>query len=163
MTTALTPEPFGSVLLSHTRRKKEDRPWCKEILLYSPANKGDSPESRALVYAEATVKPLLQRIEALEAELAACKKDAERYRWLRASDCLSYTSDTGPRPSSPESRMLYAIRNAGKKTSDMIEIRLLCYHLAPYQEPIWIDGEHFDYGANMDAAIDAAIAAQEKA
>lgn len=91
--------------------------------------------------------------------LREAEKDAKRYRWLRdESDCLSYTSDTGPQPSTPESRMLYAINSAGKRNTDMIEIRLLCYHLGPHDEPIWKDEEHFDYAANMDASIDAAMA-----
>lgn len=94
----------------------------------------------------------------LRARLEKAEKDAERYRWLRESDCLSYVSDTGPRPSTAAQRMAYALKMHGKQTSDMIEIRLLCHHLGPADEPIWIDGAHFDYSANMDAAIDAAIA-----
>ena len=94
---------------------------------------------------------------ALKAELAEAKKDAERYRWLKNSDCLSYVSDTGPRPSTAYQRLSYALKMHDKQTSDMIEIRLLCYHLGPQDEPRWIDGKHFDYVANMDAAIDAAM------
>ena len=95
--------------------------------------------------------------KALDGE--ALTADAVRYRWLRdESNCLSYTTDTGPQPSTPHSRMMWAINSAGKRTTDMIEIRLLCHHLGPGDEPIWKDGEHFDYAANMDAAIDAAAA-----
>lgn len=84
--------------------------------------------------------------------------DATRYRWLKHRFTgLSYTSDTGPRPSTPEQRMLYAINAAGKKNTDLIEILLPCFHLGPFDEPIWKDGEHFDYAANMDASIDAAM------
>ena len=65
-----------------------------------------------------------QRIEALEAELAACKRDAERYRWL--------TDD-------------HADADMRGRVDD------IAHH-------IQIRGK-----GNSDAAIDAAMAAGEKA
>lgn len=41
--------PIGSISKGHLKSMPE--PWCKEILLYSPNNTGDSPESRVLIYA----------------------------------------------------------------------------------------------------------------
>lgn len=84
--------------------------------------------------------------------------DAARYRFLRDQyEGRSYTTDSGPRPSTAESRVAYAIKNFGERTLDMIEIRLLCHHLGPREEPFWTHDDHFDYGRNIDAAVDAAI------
>lgn len=41
-------EPVGQVLKAHLHHGAG--PWCKEILLYSPDNKGDSPENRVMLY-----------------------------------------------------------------------------------------------------------------
>ena len=41
-------EPVGSIMKGHTKQRAG--PWCKEILLYSPDNTGDSPENRVMVY-----------------------------------------------------------------------------------------------------------------
>jgi hypothetical protein len=43
-------EPVGSIHRAHLKPKPG--PWCKEILLYSPDNQGDSPETRVMLYAE---------------------------------------------------------------------------------------------------------------
>ena len=71
-------------------------------------------------------KKVTQRIEALEAELAACRKDAERYRWLR----------DGKLPSPPNG-MEYPI-------------------------PVWSRSGAGIWDVGLDAAIDAALAAQEQ-
>ena len=75
-----------------------------------------------------------QRIEALEAELAACKRDAERYRRLRltASRCKD------PAPTG-------CIRVLAEYVPDE--------NWNPYQ----------DVQTDLDCAIDAAMAAGEKA
>jgi hypothetical protein len=41
-------KPVGSVLKGHLQ--EQAGPWCKEVLLYSPNNQGDSPESRTMLY-----------------------------------------------------------------------------------------------------------------
>lgn len=43
------PVIVGSISKAHLKLQSE--PWCKEILLYSPNNPGDSPENRVMVYA----------------------------------------------------------------------------------------------------------------
>jgi hypothetical protein len=40
--------PVGSILRGHLKPQPE--PWCKDILLYSPDNKGDNPENRVMLY-----------------------------------------------------------------------------------------------------------------
>jgi hypothetical protein len=102
----------------------------------------------------------------LERELAAAQKDAERYRWLRDKHKrLSYTQDLQGK--TVAARIREALDAFGVKQLDCIEIILPLYHVPPQGEPIWCNDaddpegaspEHFDYAANMDAAIDAAIA-----
>ena len=41
-------EPVGSINKAHI--KPQDGPWCKEVLLYSPDNQGDSPSNRVMLY-----------------------------------------------------------------------------------------------------------------
>jgi len=41
--------PVGSILPQCFREQKE--PWCREVLLYSPSNSGDTPSNRTLLYA----------------------------------------------------------------------------------------------------------------
>jgi hypothetical protein len=79
--------------------------------------------------------------------------DAKRYRWLRDENKrIDYTSDW--KAKDPRGRLLEAI------TSDVPEcfkITLLFHHVPKGGEPIWKEGGHIDWAANMDAAIDAAM------
>jgi hypothetical protein len=43
--------PVGSIHRAHL--KPQDGPWCKELLMYSPDNQGDTPDSRVMLYAAA--------------------------------------------------------------------------------------------------------------
>jgi hypothetical protein len=46
---AVPAVPVGSILKAHLTDKRAT-PWCKEILMYSPDNQGDSPENRVMLY-----------------------------------------------------------------------------------------------------------------
>lgn len=87
---------------------------------------------------------------------AADTRDARRYRWLRDSnDRIDYTSDF--KATTAKGRMLEAITT---DVPECFKITLLFHHVPKGGEPIWKDGGHIDWAANMDAAIDAAIAQQ---
>lgn len=47
----------GSIHRAHLEPRPE--PWCREILLYSPSNAGDSPENRVRLYSLVTPPPIL--------------------------------------------------------------------------------------------------------
>ena len=81
-------------------------------------------------------------------------KDAARYRWLRDENKrIDYTSDWKSR--TPSGRLLEALSDEG--VPECFKITLLLHHVPKDGEPIWKDGGHIDWAANMDAAIDAAM------
>lgn len=99
---------------------------------------------------------LFKRLEEIATEFEDTARHASFYLYLRDKHPrITYTTDVEGR--TPGARMLDGIRKAGVVNTDLIRIDLPCYHLGPTQEPIWKDGEHFDYAANMDASIAAAI------
>jgi hypothetical protein len=42
--------PVGSILRENLKPKGDGSHWCREVLLYSPDNPGDRPESRVTLY-----------------------------------------------------------------------------------------------------------------
>lgn len=99
---------------------------------------------------------LHEQLERIVAEVDVDTQHAAYYRYLRDQHPrVTYTTDVEGR--TPGARMLDGIRKAGVVNTDLIRIDLPCYHLGPTDEPIWKKGVHFDYAANMDASIAAAI------
>jgi hypothetical protein len=89
-------------------------------------------------------------------EANALRADALRYRWLRDSNIrMDYTSDfpQGWLLLSPETRLL---RSVHENFPECIKMTVHLLHVPDGGEPIWKDGGHFDFGANLDAAIDQA-------
>lgn len=86
-----------------------------------------------------------QRIAALEAELAACKKDAERYRWLRDTNKERTDMTTGKGILWPN------------------EVSSVWWGLPEDQWDFFSGCLRCADGPEFDTAIDAAMAAQEKA
>lgn len=71
-------EPVGSIHKAHLKPQQE--PWCKEILLYSPNNTGDSPGHRVTIFtyppdAAAENEALKADIQALEAYIENTRYD----------------------------------------------------------------------------------------
>ena len=64
--------PVGSILKTHL--EKRPGPWCREILLYSPDNQGDSPEQRVMVY---TAGRLSDALDYAEKGLAGWRAQAQ--------------------------------------------------------------------------------------
>jgi len=54
-------QPVGSVLRSHLNWGAG--PWCKEALLYSPDNQGDSPENRVMLYTAGSLDDALEWVD----------------------------------------------------------------------------------------------------
>ena len=61
----LAGEPVGSIHTGHTT-VNDERPWCREILLYSPGSNCDSPEYRTDIY---TSDAIFMACEGLEEEI----------------------------------------------------------------------------------------------
>jgi len=97
-------------------------------------------------------KRMAGELLALRADVEALRKDAERYRWLRdVNQRIDYTSDW--KAKTPKGRLIEAITVG---VQDCFKITLPLFHTHD-SEPIWKDGGHIDWQANMDAAIDAAL------
>lgn len=64
--------PVGSILKTHLEERPG--PWCREILLYSPDNQGDSPEQRVMVY---TAGRLSDALDYAEKGLAGWRAQAQ--------------------------------------------------------------------------------------
>ena len=112
--------------------------------------------SRSTTELNAAATKLFDELAAIASEVEENARHASYYLYLRDKhQRVAYTTDVEGR--TPEARMLDGIRKAGVVNTDLIRIDLPCYHLGPTEEPIWKDGEHFDYAANMDASIAAAI------
>ena len=90
-------------------------------------------------------KNVALRIAALEAELAACKKDAERYRWLRDTNKERTDMTTGKGILWPN------------------EVSSVWWGLPEDQWDFFSGCLRCADGPEFDTAIDAAMAAQEKA
>lgn len=128
MTTALTPEQIKQRLRYQGKQ-------------YSAGGfaRGGSPEERHYLEQAADL------IEALEAELAACKKDAERYRWLRDTNKERTDMTTGKGILWPN------------------EVSSVWWGLPEDQWDFFSGCLRCADGPEFDTAIDAAMAAQEKA
>lgn len=53
--------PVGSIHKAHL--KPQDGPWCKELLMYSPDNQGDSPSHRVMLYTAGRLDDALEWAE----------------------------------------------------------------------------------------------------
>ena len=94
-------------------------------------------------------------------ELAQAKKDAERYRWLRNSNEHTHYGCSRNPGRTPMEKLMLAIED-DPRIFECIICEIPLAHVPKDGEPIWKDGGHFDFAANMDAAIDAAMQAQGK-
>lgn len=58
--------PVGSILKAHL--KPQAGPWCREVLLYSPDNNGDSPRDRVMLFTAGRLSDALDWAEKSRAE-----------------------------------------------------------------------------------------------
>jgi hypothetical protein len=70
-----TAQPVCSINKAHL--KQQDGPWCKEALLYSPDNQGDSPGSRVMLYTAGRLDDALEWAEKGLAEWRAAALAAQ--------------------------------------------------------------------------------------
>ena len=67
--------PVGSIHRAHL--KPQDSPWCKELLMYSPDNQGDSPGHRVMLYTAGRLDDALEWAEKGLAEWRAAAVAAQ--------------------------------------------------------------------------------------
>lgn len=80
-----TAQPVGTIFRAHLSRVDAE-PWCREILLYSPNNQGDRPESRVMLYTAGRLSDALDWAEKGMAEWrAAAMKGAAQTRAAEAT------------------------------------------------------------------------------
>lgn len=101
----------------------------------------------------------IRELRAENARLALDAPDAKRYRWLRNDNLkMDYTHDfpQGWLLKTKAERFYLAVMNKND-FPECIKMTVHLHHAPKGGEPIWINNAHFDFGANLDAAIDAAI------
>ena len=103
-------------------------------------------------------------LAAENAKLAKSEQDALRYRWLRNVNKHTHYGHNRISGLTPSQRLHIAIYG-DPRSFECITCEIPLAHLPKGGEPIWCreDGDapdaepgHFDFAANMDAAIDAA-------
>lgn len=70
-------QPVGSIHEWHL--KPQDGPWCRDVLLYSPDNQGDSPEKRVMLYTGGSLGDALEWAEKGLAEWRATAQSNARH------------------------------------------------------------------------------------
>lgn len=68
--------PVGSILKGNI--KQQQGPWCREVLLYSPDNQGDSPGSRVMLYTAGRLDDALEWAEKGVAEWRSVAQENAR-------------------------------------------------------------------------------------
>ena len=127
-------------------------------------------------YTEDDCQNIAAYIDALRAQFAALlvkskddARDAERYRWLRNVNKHTHYGHNRIPGLTPSQKLHIAIYG-DPRSFECITCEIPLAHVRDGGEPIWCneDGDapdaepgHFDFAANMDAAIDSAIAAKE--
>ena len=150
MTTALTPEQRIAALEAELAKFAESE--CDKIMAMSEEQitaltrmQGSNPDDVAKICRMACDLALKDvAIQRLEAELAACKKDAERYRWLRDTNKERTDMTTGKGILWPN------------------EVSSVWWGLPEDQWDFFSGCLRCADGPEFDTAIDAAMAAQEK-
>jgi hypothetical protein len=145
----------------------------------------ETPETDALfeVYADAIlgVEPsenvpdvpnVWDHARSLETRLRAAERDAARYRWLRDVNAHTHYGQNHIGGLTAKQKILMAI-SGDPRLFECITLEVPLAHVPKDGEPIWCrspdeppeaEAAHFDFAANLDAAIDAALAgsAQEQ-